>query len=558
MASPSAYATTCCPTTKPMPSEVHRLHPLSWLFITASSVKGLIFPLVIAIFAFGGGLMLRLELLSVIFVVPTFIGALIRQAIYNYRFGEDEMVVREGLLFRKERHIPYDRVHNIALVQNPVHRLLGVASARVETAAGGKPEAVMRVLSLEAVEELRRQTLGKRQAATGAAAGVATGEEAAGAATGAATGAAEATTDAGVADARPVLLQLPPSELVRLGLISNRGFIVVAAAMGLMSQAYWWELDWERYLDVARDRSPGWASWLVAPGSLTARVLLGVGLVLLFLLLLRLFSVGWYLVKYYGFTLRREDEDLRTEFGLFTRVSSLIPVHRIQLLTTRATLLHRWLRRTSIDVETAGTSEAGSDLSAQLAASGVKTERQWMAPIIETARAADVLREVMPEIHIATVEWKPIEYRAVRRIMKKATLVVLLLTLSLVSILTFLPLRVSSLHALWFPLILLPAIYLGVRGWVRFAAYALTDNAVLFRSGWLTHRISVVRFNKMQTVSMAESPFDRWHRMASVAVDTAGAGRIGHRIDIPFLDVDVAKAMLGRLYAECSATEFRW
>jgi len=532
----------------PMPSEVHRLHPLSWLFITATSIKGLILPVILAIFAFGGGLMLRLELLSVIFVVPTLIGALIRQAIYNYRFGEDEMVVREGLLIRKERHIPYDRVHNIALVRNPVHRLLGVASARVETAAGGKPEAVMRVLSLEAVEELRRRTLGKRRAEAPA------GHEAAAAA----TGAAETTTDVGVADAGPVLLQLPPSDLVRLGLISNRGFIVVAAAMGLMSQAYWWQLDWERYLDIARSRAPGWANWLVAPGSLTARVLLGVGLVLLFLVLLRLFSVSWYLVKYYGFTLRREDEDLRTEFGLFTRVSSLIPVHRIQLLTTRATLLHRWLRRISIDVETAGASEAGSDLSAQLAAAGVKTERQWMAPIIETARAAEVLSEVMPEIDIATVEWKPIEYRAVRRIMRKASLVVLLLTLSLVLILTFLPLRVSSLHALWFPLILLPAIYLAVRGWVRFAGYALTDNAVLFRSGWLTHRISVVRFNKMQTVSMSESPFDRWHRMASVAVDTAGAGRIGHRIDIPFLDIGVARAMLNRLYAECSATEFRW
>ena len=78
-----------------MPPEVHRLHPLSWLFITATSIKGLILPVILAIFAFGGGLMLRLELLSVIFVVPTLIGALIRQAIYNYRFGEDEMVAYE-------------------------------------------------------------------------------------------------------------------------------------------------------------------------------------------------------------------------------------------------------------------------------------------------------------------------------------------------------------------------------------------------------------------------------------------------------------------------------
>jgi len=181
-----------------------------------------------------------------------------------------------------------------------------------------------------------------------------------------------------------------------------------------------------------------------------------------------------------------------------------------------------------------------------------------MAPIIAIDRAGEILLEVLPEIDIAGVEWKPIEYRAVGRIMKKATSVILLVTLSLVLMLTFLPTGVNNLHALWFPLILLPATYLAVRGWVRFAGYSLTDKAVLFRSGWLTHRISIVRFNKMQTVSMSESPFDRYHHMASVAVDTAGAGKIGHRINIPYLDIEAARAMLNQLYAECSATEFRW
>jgi len=546
-----------------MPSEVRRLHPLSWLFIAATSVKSLIFPAILAMFAFGGGPLALIEVWSLIFIVPALVFALIKQRIYSYRFMEEELVVRDGLLTKKERHIPYDRVHNVALVQNPFHRLLGVASARVETAAGGKPEAVMRVLSLDAVEELRRHTLGKRRA--GAASGEKDGRTRA-AAIGAASGGSaddEAANGEGTGDLAPattdlVLLQVPPSDLVRLGLISNRSFVVVAAAMGLLSQTYWWELDWERYYNAVRGRAPGWVSWLLEPGSLTARILLGVGLVLLFLVLIRLFSMAWYLVKYYGFTLRREDEDLRTEFGLLTRVSSLIPVHRIQLLTTRATLLHRWFGRTSIDLETAGASEAGSDLGEQLAASGVKTQRQWMAPIIEPERANDLLLNVMPEIDIAAVEWKPIEARAVRRIMKKATLVVLLATLSLVSMLTFLPVPVSGVHGLWFPVISLPVLYFAVRRWVRFAGYSLTDSAVFFRSGWLTHKISVVRFNKMQTVSMTESPFDRQHHMASVAVDTAGAGNIGHRVDIPFLDINVARAMLNRLYAECSATEFRW
>ena len=57
---------------------------------------------------------------------------------------------------------------------------------------------------------------------------------------------------------------------------------------------------------------------------------------------------------------------------------------------------------------------------------------------------------------------------------------------------------------------------------------------------------------------MNQSPFDHRKRMASVAVDTAGAGSTGHRINIPFLDVAVAEGILSRLYEETRRTEFRW
>jgi len=57
---------------------------------------------------------------------------------------------------------------------------------------------------------------------------------------------------------------------------------------------------------------------------------------------------------------------------------------------------------------------------------------------------------------------------------------------------------------------------------------------------------------------MRQSPFDRRHRMASLAVDTAGAGTVGNRIQIPFLDARVAESILERLYSETCGNEFRW
>ena len=506
-----------------MHPDARRLNRWSWMFIAAGTARALIFPVIGATVASGGLFLARLDLLSLVFIVPALVYAFIKQKVYNYRFTESELVVRDGLLTRNVRHISYNRIHNVALVRNPIHRMLGLATARVETAAGGKPEATLRVLSLESADELRRYTLGDEKELE--------------------------ATDA-------PLLQVPDRELVRLGLISNRGFLVVAAVLGGVSQMQVWDQDWPNIFESVRARAPEWTSWLFESWSITGAVLFGVAFVLMFLVLLRLFSVAWYLVRYRGFTLNQKDEDLRAEYGLLTKVSSLIPVHRIQLVTVSVTFLHRCFGRASIDLETAGASD--TDSGSQLATSGIQNTRQWLAPIIEAERATELVREVLPEIDIDAVEWKPIEARAVRRIVNRMAMLITLPTLSTAAVLTFAPIRLSGWNALWLPAVALTITWLTSRRWVRRAGYALTDCAIVFRSGWLGRQISVVRFVNMQTVSMHQSPFDHRKRMASLAVDTAGAGAMGHRIRIPFLDVDIAESILKRLYVETRSTEFRW
>ncbi len=109
------------------------------MFIAVGTIRALILPAVGAIVASRGVLLARLDLLSLIFIVPALVFGFVRQKVYNYRFTETEWVVRDGPLTRNVRHISYERIHNVALVRNPIHRLLGVATARIETAAGGKP-----------------------------------------------------------------------------------------------------------------------------------------------------------------------------------------------------------------------------------------------------------------------------------------------------------------------------------------------------------------------------------------------------------------------------------
>ena len=53
----------------------------------------------------------------------------------------------------------------------------------------------------------------------------------------------------------------------------------------------------------------------------------------------------WALVRLYDFRLTRVGEDLRSEYGLFTKVAATVPIRRVQTITFSAGPLHRWLER---------------------------------------------------------------------------------------------------------------------------------------------------------------------------------------------------------------------
>jgi membrane protein YdbS with pleckstrin-like domain len=84
------------------------------------------------------------------------------------------------------------------------------------------------------------------------------------------------------------------------------------------------------------------------------------------------------------------------------------------------------------------------------------------------------------------------------------------------------------------------------------------DQVVMMRSGWIWQQTTLARVNKIQAVTMRQSPFDRRAAMSGVRVDTAGAGELSHRVDIPYLDQLVARGLAGRLAASAANTAFRW
>jgi putative membrane protein len=459
------------------------------------------------------------DLWLMLLLIPYALAAVARSLSFRYRFDADELVVRRGWVFHSERHIPYARIQNIDAVQNVLHRALGVAEVRVETASGGEPEATMTVLPVAALMEMREFVFAGRQSP-------------------AAVDAAQARDDSNV------LLQLQANEVLLYGFIESRGAVIMAGGFGVL-----WELG---LFDRAFERATG--TELAGGGVLRQILRAAVGqaavsmravvvTVLLFialLLALRILSMAWAYLRLHGFVLSRRGDDLRVDYGLLTRVSGTIPLQRIQTLTIAESPLHRLFGRVSVHVDTAG----GNGTEEQ------PTRREPIAPLFRRADLESLISALLPSVSLAQVEWQRPHPHAVRRARVRTGVVA-----AIASGLAFAVLKWSSISV-----VLALAVWAWVYGrqYVAHLGWACVGDAIVFRSGWLWRHLTVARFSKLQVITRVESPFDRRTGMARVRVDTAGAARSEHSIDIPFLPAETASELAATLSTRAAETAFRW
>jgi putative membrane protein len=513
---PSICATPCSRKVLPVASETDfkpqlRLHPLSWLFALTTSVRQLIVPIV-AFFLFGArndG-----EYWGALILVPLLIGALWQQWVYHYGFGPRGLVIHQGLLFRNVRMIEYSRIENIDVERGVLHRLFGVAQVSIATSTGGKPEASIRVLSLNAVQEIRERIFESRHARATAI----------------------------VSD--EVLLRVPPAELVRYGLIDNRGIIVVAALFGFLSQN-------DQLLGFVARRAGGWiqdSRWDTVLGlGLAIQAVLVLGLLIGIIVSLRLLSIAIAFVTLFDFTLSRHEHDFRIRYGLITRVALSLRVRRVQAVHQTATLLHRLFGRVSLRVDLAGDSVGNAE--GQHPSQG---HVRWLAPICTPQQAAALIAAALPDADLTReLDWQPLAPGARGRLFRKGIYFGILLTTIGVTVLHVIPQApfVPGLEVIAALLaFVLGLAWLRAYLYVKHTRWALTQDAMYFHHGWLTRRLVIAPRNRLQSVKLSQSPFDMRHRMANVSLDTAGGSSMRDSIRIPFLTVEIAQQLANTLY----------
>lgn len=503
-------ADAIAPNALPQDGGEHRLHPLSWLFVLIASLKQFVVPLLVLLLAGRGD---RHDLWGLLAVGVLVAASLLQYFTYRYRLGADGISIRSGWLHRSLRQIPFARIHNVNLHQSLLHRLVGVAEVRLESAGGARPEAQMRVLRMDralALEALVRQRGPVADAA---------GDDAA---------------------AAP-LLALSTGELIRLGLIDNRGMLLVAAAFGALAQAgdkVFGSLL-ERWGAVAFG---WWSHWLGTRthDSLPGMLLAAASLLLLALLAIRLLSVLLAIVQYHGFTLREQDGRVTVERGLLARSRASAKRRRIQAWTLREGVLHRVFARRSLRVETAAGQRGNPEHR-----HGLKE----LAPIAAPAACDALIRHFLPGAGWGTLDWHPLHRRAWWRLAVPGS-VLLLAAAALL----------GWRYGAWGTIVLglLPLQMVRARRIARACGWACNDRLVAWRTGWLSKRWHFAELGKLQALRLSQSPLDRRLGMASLLLDTAGASPFGAPLHLRHLPLDAARALSARLGSELARRRLQW
>lgn len=519
------------------------------------------------------------------YVVWIMVASVITSSVYHiyryltlrYRVTDRKLIIEQGWIFKTIRTIPIEKIQNLDLVQKVLHRIFKVAEVRIETAGGTGVEAVLRVISLKQVEELRRWIFldktvpGTPKTATengltslapedskdgplkvgqvdgnsellGQPPSLELAEDNSHSGSAAKTAATQEKTE---------ILRIPTFQLIKAGIASNQGFVL----LGIIASAIY-QFGSEQYDQFISKEWLERIRWIQRLEWEDATTIQGVGFFLAavaaFFLITRIFGAVWYVLRFSGYRLTRIGDDFQISFGLLTRISATVPRHRIQFVSVHRPVFFRLFKFSVIRIETAG----GSEEKERNSGGGIV--RECFVPVIPDENVDAVLEQIrngllfpplqMPsdppsiETNLSDSKepWVGLSPLATRRKLRRTTAFGLLCFLSS----CFASFTLES-YWVFAPVVLLwPVLMYWAYRSSKSVKYKRTALGLVYRSGIFNKKKSIAFCDRIQSASISQTPFDRRWNMATLSVDTAGSGPAKHSIEIPYLDQEVARKEL--------------
>ena len=455
------------------PPDVRRLHPLSPFFDLIVYGRQFLLPFVVLVFANRGD---GTQFLPVIPLVLGTVAGFLRWLRFTYSFDGRRLVIDEGVLTRKQRIVPLDRIQQVELITKFRHRLFGVTVLRVDTAGGGgAAEIDLSVVSVAEASRLRTLLRGSDDL--------------------------NGSSLRPGADGADAAAPAPEEPLVTIGVGRLAVAGMTGAEMAVMLTILFWlfqvvdDLPASFVSDVADE--------VAAPSSVGGFASAAAVLLVLWFGL----AAGASILKNFGFTMRRAGDDLRIGRGLFDRREGSMPIPRLQVARVQATVVRRALGLVEVVLQSAGQATDNAGGVSRIA-----------VPILPADLAPPLLAQLLPAPPPDPSTYVGAPPAAGRRAILRRVLPV-----ALVVAVAFAFGRSGWVVAAGLVAVVLAAVAgeLAYRG----LAHAWEREILVARAGGLARETVVVPAAKAQSTRLRTTPFQRRAGLATLFVDVAGKGR---------------------------------
>jgi putative membrane protein len=491
----------------------HRTSPFAILFfigrilrlITKNAWQSLA-PLFALLVAYQGDLVSKITLAGSAFAIVVTAASILSYWFFRFQLLDDSILIRQGVIKKKQLDIKFERIQGINTQQNIVYRYLGLVTVTFDTAGSADSEG-----NLPAVTEAFAKSL-RSQISVG--------------------GHSEDSEEADEAIPSAPLVHLDWRDMIRIGLADRRALLIFAVAGPLFER---FEENAERAIAETVAMAAGYGLEIDTSNG----IWIGIAAVLILIVLLLLLSIGAAFLRFHDFQLFLDRRTLRSHGGLLTRHEYSMDLSKIQTLRLQQGIVQRWLGRFR--------------MTARQAISGGREGKKKVFDIpVVTATLADQLRPQLlgPEGGALTQDPRSDVFAPVSPYYMRSRILFMGVLPALVVTLVIWPeLGASSVaFLLWIPAVAA----LAYQNWRR-AGYLHDDNELVRRSGLLGYRTVGLLFRKIQRVSITQSRYQRGKNLASLRMYMASGS-----VRVPYIDHATAQQLRDYILYKVESSDKTW
>ena len=437
------------------------------------------------------------EILYVLIGITTLV--LLRSLIGFYYFtfhveGTD-LLIKKGLLRKKQISIPLGRIQSVHIEQTLLHQLLNISRLKIDTAGSAKTEATIDAIASRKAESFKSYLLQHKE-------GVSYQQE------------------ASPADLPP-LIRLSYIDLLKLGLTSNHiqtFFVILAFCISMLQNLE--EVFGEKVIELLKESS----------AFFTIQAILG--LTILALIASVIVSVIRTVIRFFDFELMKTSQGYRIKSGLLHTRQFLVPYRKIQLYSWKA----NWIRR-RIHLFTLEFHQATRDV--------VGKKQRFKVPVTNQFMIDTLLQPYHPDIHDQADS-----VHGISKVYPFRRMLIPALPVTVITALIFYPWLGAD--ACWFGL-LLPVWF--TQAWYfqkNFRLFIAADALQVLQGVW-GREVKLMRWYQLQHFELRQSIYQRSKGLATVILYTAGGS-----VKLPFISLQLAHSVCNYALYKTESSQEPW